>query len=99
VIALSLVTTVLINTGRARYAPLTLLPMLFVASTTLTAGTQMVAFTFPQMIKDGKVATGVLNTALTVFVVVCVALLLLIAVSRWALVLSGVEKLDPKKTT
>jgi carbon starvation protein len=37
VIALCVVTTLLINSGKARYAPATLLPMLFVASTTLTA--------------------------------------------------------------
>ena len=30
VIALTVVTTVLVNTGRGRYAPVTLLPMLFV---------------------------------------------------------------------
>ena len=36
VIALAVVTTVLFNTGRGRYAPVTLLPMLFVATTTST---------------------------------------------------------------
>ena len=34
VIALAVVTTVLVNSGRGRYAPVTLLPMLFVATTT-----------------------------------------------------------------
>ena len=37
VIALCLVTTLLVNTGRGRYAPVTLLPMLFVTATTMTA--------------------------------------------------------------
>src|SRR5262249_34784644 len=41
VVALCLVTTLLINTGRARYAPVTLLPMLFVTATTMTAGVEM----------------------------------------------------------
>ena len=36
VIALAVVTTVLVNSGRGRYAPVTLLPMLFVATTTTT---------------------------------------------------------------
>ncbi len=36
VIALAVVTTVLVNSGRGRYAPVTLLPMLFVATTTST---------------------------------------------------------------
>ena len=35
VIALAVVTTVLVNSGRGRYAPVTLLPMLFVATTTI----------------------------------------------------------------
>ena len=38
VIALAVVTTVLVNSGRGRYAPVTLVPMLFVATTTTTAG-------------------------------------------------------------
>src|SRR5262249_2542435 len=42
VIALCLVTTLLINAGKARYAPVTLLPMLFVVSTTMTAAAQMI---------------------------------------------------------
>ncbi|MFI5460955.1 MAG: carbon starvation protein A, partial [Isosphaerales bacterium] len=36
VMALAVVTTVLVNSGRARVAPVTLLPMLFVATTTTT---------------------------------------------------------------
>ena len=38
VIALAVVTTVLVNGGKARYAFVSLVPMLFVASTTMTAG-------------------------------------------------------------
>src|SRR5262245_36383997 len=38
VLALALVTTWLVNHGRGRYAPVAILPMLFVCSTTLTAG-------------------------------------------------------------
>ena len=40
-------TTLLVNTGRGRYAPVTLLPMLFVISTTMTAGVQMVRLAVP----------------------------------------------------
>src|SRR5207249_6255264 len=72
VIALCLVTTLLINTGRARYAPITLLPMLFVTATTMTAGAQMVGVQFPAMIEAGQGVKGYLNITLTVFVVACV---------------------------
>src|SRR5581483_9476283 len=47
VIALCLVTTLLVNTGRARYAPITLLPMLFVIATTMTAAGKMI----PQFVR------------------------------------------------
>jgi carbon starvation protein len=89
VLALALITTLLINTGRARYAPITLLPMLFVTATTMTAGAQMVGVQFPLMIQAGQALKGYLNIALTVFVVASVGMLLLLAVSRWAGVLAG----------
>ncbi len=97
VIALCLVTTLLVNTGRGRYAPVTLLPMLFVIATTMTATGQMV----PQFIDFVKLGhwtllKGVLNIGLTLFVVVCVATLLVIAVGRWLLVLRGVVPIQPE---
>jgi carbon starvation protein len=89
VVALALVTTWLFNTGRGRYAPVTVLPMLFVTATTLTAGAEMVRHRFPALISQGQVAKGVLNLVLTVFVMACVAALLLMAASRWVLVARG----------
>jgi carbon starvation protein len=89
VLALALITTLLINTGRARYAPVTLLPMLFVTATTMTAGAEMIGKQFPAMIEAGQKWTGVLNIALTVFVIASVGSLLLLAASRWVAVVSG----------
>jgi carbon starvation protein len=88
VVALALVTTWLINTGRSRYAPVTLLPMLFVTITTNTAGVQMIV-QFIDRIKFDPVK-WILNIGLTVFVMVCVATLLLMAAARWIAVLRGV---------
>jgi carbon starvation protein len=90
VVALCLITTMLINSGRARYAPVTLLPMLFVTTTTLTAGSQMIA-QFMALTQSGQWGPlkGTLNISLTVFVIACVALLLLLAASRWVAVLAG----------
>jgi len=87
VIALALVTTLLINTGRARYAPVTLLPMLFVTATTMTAGVQILE-QFSALIARNP-AKWILNIALTVFVMTCVATLLLMAAARWVAVLGG----------
>jgi carbon starvation protein len=95
VLALALITTLLVNSGRARYAPITLLPMLFVTATTMTAGAQMIGIQFPALIKKGDVWKGALNIALTVFVIASVGALLLMAVSRWVGVLGG---LVPRKT-
>jgi carbon starvation protein len=89
VVALALITTLLINSGRARYAPVTLLPMLFVSATTLTAGAQMVGVQFPALISAGQQWKGTINIVLTVFVIACVGALLLLAVSRWIVVLAG----------
>jgi carbon starvation protein len=95
VMALAIVTTLLINTGRGRYAPLTLLPMLFVTATTMTAGAEMVGFQFPAMIARGQVWKGTLNIALAVFVMASVGALLLIAVSRWVAVAAGLVPARP----
>jgi carbon starvation protein len=101
VLALTLVTTWLVNNGRARYAPVTLLPMLFVACTTLTAAAKMVTGRFAGMVAEGErlaaagaeaagrklIVTGYLNSGLTVFVVASVCVLVLWAAARWLTVL------------
>jgi carbon starvation protein len=90
-LALCLVTTLLINTGRGRYAWVTLLPMLFVVSTTLTAGGQMIP-QFMDLIRREvwSPLKGILNIALMLFVILSVMALLLMAAARWLAVLRGV---------
>ena len=91
VIALCLVTTLLINTGRARYAWVTLLPMLFVSTTTLTASYQMIPQFFDKIGKGvWSPLKGGLNVGLMVFVITCVLALLAQAAARWIAVLRGV---------
>jgi carbon starvation protein len=89
VIALCIVTTWLVNTGRGRYAWVTLVPMVFVSTTTLTAASLMI----PQFIglagKWGELKTG-LNVSLMLFVILCVMALVLQAVTRWLAVWRGV---------
>jgi carbon starvation protein len=90
VIALSLITTVLVNSGRARYAPVTLLPMLFVTTTTMTAGTRLIHNDFiPMLDKKAQAMTGALNLGLTIFIMLSVGALLLLAARRWAEVVFG----------
>jgi carbon starvation protein len=85
VLALCLVATLLINTGRLKYAWVTLLPMAFVTSTTMSAGVLMVR----NFLSMGTL-TGLLNMSLTVFVMASVAFILVWALARWIAVLHGV---------
>jgi carbon starvation protein len=90
VIALAVVTTVTINAGRGRYAALTILPMLFVIASTMTAGYQMVRGPFIDMVVSGwhksdrmLLAKGSLSIFFTVFMIVSVAVILIDAMVRW----------------
>jgi carbon starvation protein len=101
VVALALVTTLLVNSGRGRFAPVTLLPMLFVIATTMTAGVQMCTGSGPgsfgYLIQQGKVLSGVLSMVMTIAVMACVAVLLLLAASRWLLVAKGLVPVRPEE--
>ena len=84
VIALAVVTTILFNTGRGRYAPVTLLPMLFVATTTTTTAYYEIYGRFWQkMVLGGEPVRGWLNIGLTVMLLVCVAVIVTSAMLRW----------------
>src|SRR5262249_23350058 len=83
VIALAVVTTVIINSGRARYAAVTLLPMAFVATTTSTTAYYEITGKFWNMIRAGAVVRGWLNIGLTVLVLTCVLVIVGSAVARW----------------
>jgi carbon starvation protein len=91
-VALAVGTTVIINVGRARYAWVTLMPLAFVATTTLTAGVLSVRDNFWPMATGPNEALhfqGYLNAILTVTMMVCVLVILTSAVSRWVGVLTG----------
>ena len=84
VIALSVVTTVLVNSGRGRYAPVTLLPMIFVATTTTTTGYYEITGKFYRMWLDPLTRfKGALNIGLTLMLLTCVALILASGFVRW----------------
>jgi carbon starvation protein len=91
-LALAVGTTIIINTGKERYAWVTLVPMAFVSVTTLTAGVLSVRDNFWPM-AIGPVLErrfqGYLNTTLTVIMMVCVIVILSNALWKWVQVLSG----------
>jgi carbon starvation protein len=90
VIALCVVTTWIINNGRRQYALLTILPMLFVTTTTVTAGYQMITGPFQKKWQDGwknenisKIMESGLNTALIVFLIAAAIVIVSQAITRW----------------
>ena len=89
VLALALVTTWFVNSGRGRYIAVTLIPMVWVATTTLTAGTEMVFLRFPKQIQNGDVATGVRNLILIAFVFITAMSVVIWSAARWVTVLCG----------
>jgi carbon starvation protein len=85
-IALIVVTTILFNSGKGRYAPITLVPALWVASTTLSTAVLEIKNKYLPWINKGTPAEqwkGYLNTGLTLFVLTCVAIIVVAAVRRW----------------
>jgi carbon starvation protein len=89
-IALAVSTTFLINMGKAKYAWITALPMLFVGVTTLTAGVLSIENIFWPLTKvPGKMFTGYLDSILMAMFVVGVILVLLDAGRRCWMTLHG----------
>jgi len=90
VVALAIVTTVIVNAGRGRYAVLTIVPMLFVVATTMTAGYQMISGKFAGLVQDGweksnraMLLQGSLNIFFTLFMIGSVIVILSQAATRW----------------
>jgi carbon starvation protein len=84
VIALTIGTTWLVNLGRARYAWITLLPLVWVATTTLTGGVETLTGTYWKMIQvPGTRTMGLICTLGIASVMVCAILIVLEGLSRW----------------
>jgi carbon starvation protein len=89
-IALAVSTTFLINMGKAKYAWITAVPMLFVGVTTLTAGVLSIKNIFWPLTKvPGKMFTGYLDSILMTMFVVGVILVLISAARRCWMTLHG----------
>ncbi|MDP2315189.1 MAG: carbon starvation CstA family protein [Pseudomonadota bacterium] len=84
-VALCVGTTVIVNAGRGRYAWVTLLPLSFVATTTLTAGWMAATQKFLPM----GTFLGYLNAALILAMMLCVLIVLGESGLRWWRVATG----------
>jgi carbon starvation protein len=83
-IALTVGTSFIINNGKKKYAWFTLIPMLFVGITTLTAcWLNIIHIYAPQIVIAGTRLKGVINLSLTVIIMICAVTIILNAVPKW----------------
>ncbi|HXG95067.1 MAG TPA: carbon starvation CstA family protein [Blastocatellia bacterium] len=89
-IALCVGTTVIINMGRAKYAWVTITPLVFVATTTLTAGFLSIKDNFwKETFNPATAFRGYLNSALTAIMMACVVIVLIDSVLHWRRTIKG----------
>jgi len=83
-VALCVATTVIINLGRARYSWVTIVPLSFVATTTMVAGYQSIRDIFwPQTANPATTTQGYINTSLTVLIMTAAAIVLVDSIRKW----------------
>ncbi len=83
VIALAVVATVIAASPQRRFAAVSILPMLFVATTTTTTAYREITGRFWAMTSGETPVRGWLNIGLTSMLMVCAAVILASAVRRW----------------
>jgi carbon starvation protein len=83
-VALCVATTMIFNSGKAKYAWVTILPLSFVATTTLVAGWESITSIFwPLSQKPETALQGYINTFLTVLIMTAAVVILIDSVRRW----------------
>jgi carbon starvation protein len=83
-VALCVATTVIVNSGRALYAWTTVVPLAFVATTTLVAGWKSITDNFwPLSQRPETAAQGYINTALTAVLMAAAVIIIFDSVRRW----------------
>ena len=83
-VALCVATTIVINSGRAKYAWVTILPLAFVGTTTLVAGFKSITDIFwPLAQKPETSVQGLINTSLTAIIMFAAVVIMLDSIRRW----------------
>jgi len=83
-IALTVGTSFLINNGKLRYSWITVIPLLFVGVTTLTAGTMNITGIYiPQLNTEKTLVQGLINMILTASIMLSVLIIVKDAVPLW----------------
>ncbi len=83
-IALVIGTSFIINRGRAKYAWVTILPLIFVGVTTMTAAYLNIKNIYiPQLDESTTKVPGMINLILTLCIIICVLVIVYNAVPKW----------------
>ena len=83
-IALTIGTSFIINRGRKKYAWVTILPMVFVGVTTMTAAYLNIKNIYiPQVKEASTLVPGLINLVLTISIMICVLVIVYNAVPKW----------------
>jgi carbon starvation protein len=83
-LALAVGTSYIINSGKANYAWITILPMLFVGITTFSAGFLNLRDLFiPQIAIEATFVQGIINSGLSIVILICVLSVIGDALPRW----------------
>src|SRR2546421_10671389 len=94
-VALCVATTIIFNMGKARYCWVTLVPLSFVATTTLVAGYQSIRDIFwPQTLNPATTTQGYINTSLTVLIMTAAVIVLIDSIRKW---IGGRKRMEPAK--
>src|SRR5438132_1343943 len=83
-VALCVATTIIINAGKAKYSWVTIVPLSFVATTTLVAGWESITDIFWPLTQDPeKAVQGYINTSLTAIIMIASIVILADSIRRW----------------
>ena len=83
-VALCVATTIIINSGRAKYAWVTIVPLAFVSTTTLVAGFKSITDIFWPLAQNPETSTqGLINTSLTAIIMAAAAVIMFDSIRRW----------------
>jgi carbon starvation protein len=83
-VALCVATTIIMNSGKAKYAWVTIVPLAFVSTTTLVAGFKSITDIFWPLAQKAETSMqGVINSALTVIIMAAAVVIMIDSILRW----------------
>ncbi|MBL7994915.1 carbon starvation protein A [bacterium] len=87
-VALAVATSAILNSGKKKYVWITLIPLVFVATTTLTACWLNITDNFLPLTENPQMAVqGYINISMTLIIMTCAVIILVEALRRWYRVL------------